>query len=82
MDLKIKDAIATYLTSEVLSGKLDDNRTLFSSGILDSISKLSLVTFLEKTFKIEVRSEEVNVSNFESLSTLTSFVERKLKAKN
>ena len=52
----IKEAIRSYILSEYLPGEspanLTDQTPLRTSGILDSMATLSLVSFVEKTFGV------------------------------
>ena len=45
---------------------------------LDSIAVVNLITALEEHFGITVADDEIGASAFETLGSLTSFVERKL----
>jgi acyl carrier protein len=56
--------------------KLDE--PLFSSGIIDSFSLVSLLTFLENSHNIRVSPAEVNLDNFDSLQKMQKYVESKL----
>jgi acyl carrier protein len=50
---------------------------LTSSGVIDSLGMLRLITFLEEHFKMEIGDGEVGEENFGTLSRLTAFVDRK-----
>jgi acyl carrier protein len=45
---------------------------------LDSIAVVNLITALEEHFGIAVADDEIGASTFETLGSLTQFVERKL----
>lgn len=45
---------------------------------LDSIAVVNLITALEEHFGITVADDEIGASTFESLGSLTQFIERKL----
>ena len=47
---------------------------LISGGVIDSISTLKLVTFLEEEFEIQVQANEMNADNLDTLTEITSFV--------
>jgi acyl carrier protein len=76
----IKDKIRSYLLQEVLPGEspsnLKDDTPLKESGILDSVSTLKLVTFVEETFGIEIEPHEAS-SAFERIEDIAALVERK-----
>jgi len=45
---------------------------------LDSIAVVNLITALEEHFGIAVADDEIGASTFETLASLTQFIERKL----
>ena len=47
---------------------------------LDSIAVVNLITALEEQFGITVADDEIDAAAFESLGSLTQFVQRKLEA--
>jgi acyl carrier protein len=81
----IKDQVRQYILTEFLPGEsasnLKDDTSLRSSGVLDSMATLQLVTFVEETFGIEVEAHEAGVENFESLNDIAAFVQQKKAAK-
>lgn len=56
---------------------LDDEPTLdtllFSSGALDSVAMLNLITFVEETTGIEIRADEVTLENFDTIERILRF---------
>lgn len=56
---------------------LAPGENLLGSGILDSMSLLKLVTFLEERFGFEVRESEIVPDNFGSLEKLRDYVSRR-----
>ena len=73
----IRDFILTkYLPGES-ADNLRDDIPLRTSGILDSLATLSLISFIEETFDIEVEAHETDIDNFDRLSDIVAFVERK-----
>lgn len=58
--------------------ELSTDTPLLSSGIIDSISALQLVDYLEKTFNFEFEAHEVDQENLDALDTIVSFVEKKI----
>jgi acyl carrier protein len=77
----IKDEIRAYILSEFLQGESPDNlrddTPLRTSGVLDSMATLRLVTFVEGRFGIEVEAHEASVENFDCINAIAAFVERK-----
>ena len=50
---------------------------LLKNGLIDSLGILEVVTFLEKEFGIVVSDEELLPDNFESVRSLSAFVQQK-----
>lgn len=60
------------------SRRLTADTGLLDAGIVDSIGILEIVSFLEESFAISVRDEDLLPENFGSIASITAFVERKL----
>lgn len=56
-----------------------DTDSFMEKGIIDSTGVLELLEFIEDKFEIVVEDEEVIPDNLDSLTKITSFIERKLK---
>jgi acyl carrier protein len=78
---KIREEIRQYILSEFLPGEkpsnLGDDTPLRTSGILDSVSTLRVVSFVEERYRIEVEAHEASVDNFDSIAAVAAFVESK-----
>jgi acyl carrier protein len=77
----IKITIKTFILSEYLPGEdpaaLTDTTPLMTTGILDSIAVLKLVTFLENQFGITVEPHEAVVENLNTISDISQLVTSK-----
>lgn len=76
----IKDEIRDYIkTSIVKSEKINigNDTRLISGGIIDSISTLQMVDYLEKKYKIEFSPHEVDRENLDSIDLIAQFVSSK-----
>ncbi|MDQ3047175.1 MAG: acyl carrier protein [Bacteroidota bacterium] len=78
---EIKSKIRAFITERFLKnaaiGELKDNTPLISGGIMDSISTMQLVTFLEKEFQFEFHPHEVDRDNLDSIERIVGFVNSK-----
>jgi acyl carrier protein len=76
-----KETIRSYILSEYLPGEtasnLRDDTPLRTSGILDSMATLNLVTFLEQTFGITIDAHETGVEHFDRIGDIAALVARK-----
>jgi len=61
--------------------QLKDSDALLESGILDSLSILDLVQFIEREFLIVVMDEELVSENFQTIDRIAAFVESKVPSK-
>jgi acyl carrier protein len=74
------EKLARYIASELLNQAnlaigVDDD--LLGSGLLDSLSVMSLVYHIEQEFGISIPAEDVLIENFGSLSAIDSYVGRR-----
>jgi len=75
----VKEEIRKYIEEEMLTDEVDvkDETSLFRSKLLDSLSLLKLTMFLEESFLIEVDSSDISPDNFDSITSIADYVERK-----
>jgi acyl carrier protein len=71
----IRDKVRTFILDEFLPG---DDTELMTTGILDSLSTLKLITYLEKEFDITVEAHEADAENLNTVADITGFVSSKL----
>jgi acyl carrier protein len=80
----VKDDIRQYILAEFLPGEkpsnLLDQTRLRTSGVLDSLATLKLVTFVEDRFGIEIEAHEASVENFDTIESIAALVDRKRAA--
>jgi acyl carrier protein len=78
MNQDIKTTIKTFILNEYLPGEdpaaLTDSTPLMTTGILDSIAVLKVVTFLESEFGITIEPHEAVVDNLNTLSDMARLV--------
>jgi acyl carrier protein len=76
--------IHEFILREFLPGEdpdeLTDRTPLITGGILDSISTLKLVVFLENHFSIEVEAFEAGVEHLDSIRQIAAMVTAKQHA--
>jgi acyl carrier protein len=75
------ETIKTYILTEFLQGEDPENLTartpLMSSGILDSLATLKLISFLEETFKVQIKAHEADEEHLNTLEDIVALVESK-----
>lgn len=79
--MDLETAIERFIVDEIMLGdkqtRIDPNDSLISSGVLDSLALLRLIAFLEEQIGITVEDSEVIPENFETISDIKAFINRK-----
>ena len=79
-DQQIARAILDYITREyadALQGALiDANTPLISSGLIDSLSMVSLKMFLDQTYRVRIPDAEASAEAFDSVNSLVALLRR------
>jgi acyl carrier protein len=80
----MKDELRQHILNEFLPGEkpsnLRDDTALITTGILDSVAILRLVTFVEERYGIEVEAHEAGNDNFDSIDSIAAFIQNKQAA--
>jgi len=80
----IHDVVHDYILRAFLPGEdpaeLADETPLITGGILDSISTLKLVAFLEERFGVIIEAHEAGVENLDSVGQITRLIAEKKQA--
>ena len=78
------NTIKEYILKEFLPGEdandLTDSTQLFTTGLLDSIASLNLVSFLEEEYGVKVEAHEIVADNLDTIKLIADFVEQKKAA--
>lgn len=81
---EITQVVHHFILKEFIPGEdpheLTDRTPLITGGILDSISTLKLVVFLEEHFGITVEAYEAGVDHLDSIRQISDLVRRKKQA--
>ena len=56
---------------------IDENDNIFEKGFVDSMFAMQLVSFVENEFNIKLENEDLDLSNFSSISNIVRFLEQK-----
>ncbi len=78
--MELLGAIRSFITSNFYvadPSALSDEASLLDGGIIDSTGVLEVIGFLEQTFAIQVKDEEMLPDNLDSIGKIARFVERK-----
>jgi len=80
----IRDAVRAYIIEQFLPGEdprnLTDQTELKESGILDSLSTLKLVSFLEDQYGVEFEANDLEAGNLATIDAIERLVRSKRPA--
>ena len=80
----IRNAIRQFIIAEFLPGEspdnLKDDTPLRTSGILDSMSTLGLVSFVEEHYGVKLDAHETGIEYFDRIEDIAALVRRKQAA--
>ncbi len=74
---RIKEAVTGFILSSINLPDLKEDDHLFEAGLVNSLFAVQLMTFIEKTFHIEVGMDDLDIENFKSINATTAFVLKK-----
>lgn len=77
-DLELQEVISEYIQDEYLEDGdetgLENDTPLISSGIVDSFSMVSLKTFLESHYNIQIPDNRATPQAFDSINSIVALV--------
>lgn len=81
----VRDVVRQFILENFLPGEdprnLTDDTELKESGILDSLSTLKLVAFLEERFGVEFDAGDLDAGNLASVGSIERLVKSKVVAR-
>lgn len=83
MNTSSTHVLIDYIQQRVLNGRTEITVTsqddLLTSGIVDSIGIMQLISFVEKEFGVKVPPEDMTLENFLSIDAIANYIERRKK---
>ncbi len=79
----LADAVERYICEELSPGRersFSEGTDLIKQGVIDSMSLLRLIAFIEEQGQIVVRDEDMIPENFRSLTSIKAFLSRCLSS--
>ncbi|HZD11477.1 MAG TPA: phosphopantetheine-binding protein [Candidatus Binatia bacterium] len=76
--MSTQSILTSYIEEELVHGHRDltANEDLLSTGVLNSLSILKLVGFIEDRFEIRIPDEDIVFENFQSIERLSDYLEQ------
>jgi acyl carrier protein len=69
-------AVARQVTAEIAKQKVQDSQYLVSSGLIDSLSVLTLISKLEQRLGIHIPKQLVQPEDFDSVELIVETIQR------
>ena len=81
MDIKkaVREFMIEELSDEGFDENFEDDESLIESFILDSLSILTLISFMDEKFDIIPESDEISPEKFETVNKIEEYIRSKLK---
>ena len=76
----IREFMANELSEQGFNESITNDESLVDSYILDSLSILMLITFLDEKFDIIPDIDEINPEQFETINKIEAFIKSKIDA--
>jgi len=73
----MKEELIAYIVKEFVEDpdqEIDETTLLISSGLIDSLSIVSLVAFIDKKFGVRIPDEKGTVENFETINKIIEII--------
>jgi len=81
MQLTIEQQIRNFIIETFLYGEsnngMKDTDSLLETGTIDSTGFLELIAFIEETYGIKVKDDELVPENLDSIVNVSDFIRRK-----
>jgi len=82
---EIREQLRRYIAENLLFSDKDypfeDDASFLKNGVVDSTGVMELVAYVEKKFSVTVDPKEVVPDNFDSIKSLTGYIQRKTGVK-
>jgi len=82
---EIREQLRRYIAENLLFSDKDypfeDDASFLKNGVVDSTGVMELVAYVEKKFGVTVDPKEVVPDNFDSIKSLTGYIQRKTGVK-
>ena len=76
-DIAVKEKIKQFVEHHLGGASIDDDENIFEKGYVNSLFAMQLVLHVEQEFGITVDNDDLEMSNFSSISALSQFVKSK-----
>lgn len=72
-----KEKLRAFLARHIGGRTIGDDQEIFAAGFINSMFAMQIVLFLEKSFKIAIANEDLELRNFQTINAMAELIERK-----
>ena len=65
-----------FLNNLGITKKIDENKNLFSSGIIDSMSIIILISLIEKEYKTKINLKKFDINQISSINKIKKYLRK------
>lgn len=77
---EIKAAIREYLSMVIpRSVQVDDDSRIIDEALIDSLGLVSLISFIEERFHLELPDSEFDAENFQTITSMVNLVQKYMR---
>jgi len=76
----MKETIIAFIEQNLINGDeiaIGPDDDLLSSGVLDSLSAMKLIGFIEETYQLKVAPEDMVIENFMDVNSMLAYINTK-----
>jgi acyl carrier protein len=77
--MPVRDQIRQFIRDSFLVDDFEDDQSFLGTGIVDSLGIVQLVAFVESAFGLKVPDGDLLPENFDSVSRLAAYVDRRCR---
>ncbi len=77
MDVAETTAIRNFIIESCDLAQLADDCDIFETGMANSIFAIELISFIESESSVKVTTDDLDMTNFNSVNAIERFLERK-----
>ncbi|MBI5049314.1 MAG: acyl carrier protein [Nitrospirae bacterium] len=77
----MKEELRKFIVDNFKFGKgtIDDDESLFESGIIDSLGRVKLLAFIDETLNVPLDMRDITIDNFSTLNQMAETIENKVR---
>jgi acyl carrier protein len=79
--MRVREQLRQFIRDSFLVDEFSDDESFLGGGLIDSLGVLQLVSFVESQYAIQVADTDLTPENFDSVSKLAAYVERRVRDK-